>query len=69
MSKILSVDQVKKLPVWTSIRIVDEKTGRSGIVWVVKSGNRKMLKGVYATMKIEYRHGFHYEAMEGEPDD
>lgn len=64
MRKRISADQVKKLPVETDVYIVQESTGRSGKMWIVKSGRSKILKGVYSEQKILERPGWHYEVDE-----
>lgn len=70
MGKILTAAQVKRLPVGTKIKLVREGNNTSGRLWVVKSGNKKMLCGVMATHKIEDRPGWHFEEADDErPDD
>lgn len=66
MGKILTADQVKKLPVGTDIIIVREGTGQTGMTWIVKVGRKKMLRGVAATHEIKDRPGWHYEEVAGE---
>lgn len=64
MGKILTAKQVKRLPVGTDILLVDEKSGKHGMLWIIKSGRKKMLKGVAAMHEIKDREGFHYEEVE-----
>ena len=61
MRKTLTADQVKKLPVGTDVFLIRESTGQWGMLWVVKSGRKKMLKGVAAEHEIKDRAGWHYE--------
>lgn len=61
MRKILTADKVKKLPVTTDVLLVQEGTGKEARLWIVKSGRKKMLKGIYTEHKIEDRPGWHYE--------
>lgn len=61
MGKILTAAQVKKLPVGTDVVIVRESDNRTGSLWVVKSGRKTMLKGVYGLREIVDRPGWHYE--------
>ena len=64
--KILTAAQVKKLPVGTDVRLVRESTGRTGLLWVVKSGRKKMLRGVVTghLHEIKDRQGWHYEEVD-----
>ena len=66
MGKILSVQAVKKLKPGTDVLIVRESTGEAGRMWIVKSGNKKLLKGmgIFATYEIKERPGWHYELPE-----
>ena len=69
--KTLTAAQVKKLPVGTDVRIVRESTGQTGLLWVVKSGRKKMLRGV-ATKRlheIKDRQGWHYEEVDKDDKD
>ena len=59
--KTLSAAQVKKLPVGTIVFIVKEDTGDHGRMWIVKSGRKKILKGIYTEMHIKDRAGWCYE--------
>lgn len=60
--KILTADKVKKLPPGTDVIIVNEKDGTKGRLWIVKSGRKKMLRGVTGTLlDIVDRNGWHYE--------
>lgn len=62
--KILSADKVKKLPPGTDVYTVRESDGSRGMLWVIKSGRKKLLKGVYGTHEIIDRPGWHYEVEE-----
>ena len=62
--KILSADKVKKLPVGTDVRLVRESDSAAAMMWIVKSGRKKLLKGVYAEHEIADRQGWHYEVEE-----
>ena len=66
MGKILTADKVKKLPPGTDVILVQEATGEIGRLWVVKSGRKKMLKGLFAIYEIIDRPGWHYEIEERE---
>lgn len=59
--KTLSAEKVKKLPVSTDVWIVKEDTGEKGMMWIVRSGRKKILKGIYTKMEIKDRPGIHYE--------
>jgi hypothetical protein len=52
---------VKKLPVGTDVILVRDGTGKSGKLWVIKSGRKKMLRGVMGIHEIQDRPGWHYE--------
>lgn len=69
--KTLTAAQVKKLPVGTDVRIVRESTGQTGLLWVVKSGRKKMLRGVVTSHlhEIKDRQGWHYEEVETDDKD
>lgn len=61
----LTAAQVKRLPVGTDVALVRESTGQRGMLWVVKSGRKKMLKGVLGALhEITDRPGWHYEEKE-----
>lgn len=62
--KILTAKQVKRLPVGTDIYMVNEKTGEKGMLWIVKSGREKRLKGVSTVLDIKDRAGWRYEVEE-----
>ena len=64
--KTLTAAQVKKLPVGTDVRLVRESTGQTGLLWVVKSGRKKMLRGVVTghLHEIKDRQGWHYEEVD-----
>ena len=64
MGKILSVQAVKKLKPGTDVLIVKDSTGEAGRLWIVKSGNKKLLKGIMAEHEIKERPGWHYELAE-----
>jgi len=58
----LTAEQVKRLPVGTDVRIVQNATGKYGLGYIVKSGKRKMLKcPLLDPVVIVDRVGFHYE--------
>lgn len=59
--KTLSADKVKKLPVGTDVLFVNDQTGEKGRLWIVKTGRKKMLRGVIAQHEIKDRPGWHYE--------
>jgi len=62
--KILTAEQVKKLPVGTDIKIVQNSTGRYSLAYIVKSGRKKMLKRpLMDPVVIVDRVGFHYERV------
>lgn len=48
----------------TDIILVREGTGKSGKLWVIKSGRKKMLRGVMGIHEIADRPGWHYEEAE-----
>ena len=63
--KILSADQVKRLPVGTDIKIVQNSTGRYSLAYIVKSGRKKMLKKpLFDPDVIIDRVGYHYERVD-----
>lgn len=60
--KTLTAEQVKRLPVGTDIKIVQNDTGKYELGYIVKSGKRKMLKcPLLDPVAIVDRVGFHYE--------
>lgn len=61
MKKVLTADKVKKLPVGTDVYLVKESTGLRGMLWIVKSGRKKLLKGLASELEIKDRPGWHYE--------
>lgn len=67
MSKILTADKVKRLPVGTNIKLVNEKSGEAGTLWIIKSGRKKLLKGIMTTLQIADKEGWHYETIDN-PD-
>ena len=63
--KILTAEQVKRLPVGTDIKIVQNSTGRFSLGYIVKSGRKKMLKKpLMDPVVIIDRAGYHYERVE-----
>lgn len=63
--KILTAEQVKRLPVGTDIKIVHNSTGRYILSHIVKSGRKKMLKKpLMDPVAITDRQGYHYERAE-----
>ena len=64
MGKVLTAQKVKKLPVGTDVILVRDGTGKSGKLWVIKSGRKKMLRGVMGIHEIADRPGWHYEEAE-----
>lgn len=61
MRKTLTVAQVKKLPAGTDVFLIRESTGQEGRLWIVKSGRKKILKGIMTEHDIADRKGWHYE--------
>ena len=61
MRKTLTAQQVKKLPVGTDVYAVNDKDGSVGMMWIMKSGRKKMLKGILGVHEIKDIEGFHYE--------
>jgi hypothetical protein len=60
----LTAEQVKRLPVGTVVRIVQNDTGKYEPGYIVKSGKRKMLKcPLLDPVVIVDRVGFHYERV------
>ena len=59
--KAITAEKVRKLPIGTCITLVHDGTGEAGRLWVVKSGRKKMLKGIYTEHEIKDRDGWHYE--------
>ena len=63
--KILTAEQVKRLPVGTDIKIVHNSTGSYSLCYIVKSGRKKMLKRpLFDPAVIVDRVGYHYERVE-----
>ena len=63
--KILTAEQVKRLPVGTDIKIVHNSTGRYSLSYIVKSGRKKMLKRpLFDPVVIIDRVGYHYERVD-----
>lgn len=63
--KVLTAAKVKRLPVGTDVIIVNEKTGSRGMLWIIKRGRKKMLRGIVTLHEIKDREGWHYEIEEG----
>ena len=61
MRKTISASEVKKLPAGTDVWNVSEATGKAGKLWIVKSGRKKLLRGITVFMEIKDREGWHYE--------
>lgn len=61
MKKILTADKVKKLPVGTDVYLVKDGTDLRGTLWIVKSGRKKLLKGLTSELEIKDKPGWHYE--------
>lgn len=59
--KVLTAEKVKKLSPGTDVLFVRESDGAVGRFWVVKSGRKKLLKGVITEQEIIDRKGWHYE--------
>ena len=64
--KVLTAAQVKRLPEGTDIYLVQEGAGKRGLFYIVKSGRKKFLKGMFGTHEIVDRAGWHYEKGEDE---
>ena len=63
--RILTAEQVKRLPVGTDIKIVQNSTGRYSLSYIVKSGRKKMLKKpLMDPVVIIDRAGYHYERVD-----
>ena len=63
--RILTAEQVKKLPVGTDIKIVQNSTGRYSLAYIVKSGRKKMLKKpLMDPVVIIDKVGYHYERVD-----
>lgn len=61
MRKTLTAEKVKKLPVGTDVFLVRECNGNTGRLFIVKSGRKKMLRGMMTEHEIKDRAGWHYE--------
>lgn len=61
MRKTITADKVKKLPPGTDVWLIHEADGKTGMLWIVKSGRKKMLRGVAGTHEIKDLPGWHYE--------
>ena len=66
--KTLTAEKVKRLPEGTDVIVVNEKTGSRGMLWIIKRGRKKMLRGIMTLHEIKDREGWHYEIEEGEND-
>lgn len=62
--KVLTAEKVKKLSPGTDVFIVKDETRERGRLWIIKSGRKKLLKGVLAEYEIKDRPGWHYEVAE-----
>ena len=63
--KTLTAEQVKRLPVGTDIKIVQNSTGSYILAYIVKSGRKKMLKKpLMDPVVIIDRAGYHYERVD-----
>lgn len=63
--KVLTAAKVKRLPVGTDVTVVNEETGQTGRLWIIKNGRKKMLRGIVTTHEIKDLEGWHYEIEEG----
>lgn len=63
--KTLTAEKVKRLPPGTDVNIVNERDGSVGHMWIIKSGRKKLLRGILSTHEIIDRPGWHYEIEEG----
>ena len=66
--KVLSAEEVKRLPMGTVVFMVNEKTGSVGRYWIVKSGRKKTIRGILGTYEIKDLEGWHYEIEEEQKD-
>lgn len=66
--KVLTAAEVKRLPVGTDVIVVNEKTGSRGMLWIIKRGRKKMLRGIVTLHEIKDLEGWHYEIEEGKND-
>jgi len=65
--RILTAEQVKRLPVGTDIKLVHNSTGRYSLGYIIKPGRKKMLKKpLMDPVVIIDRAGYHYERVEDE---
>lgn len=62
--KVLTAEKVKKLPPGTDVFTVKDETGERGRLWIIKSGRKKLLKGILKSYEIKERPGWHYEVAE-----
>ena len=62
--KTLTAAKVKSLEPGTDVILVNDKTGSRGRLWVIKSGRKKMLRGILTSFEIRDREGWHYEIAE-----
>ena len=66
--KILTAKQVKRLEPGTDVFLVNDKTGSRGMVWIIKHGRKKMLRGIVTLHEIKDLEGWHYEIEEEQKD-
>lgn len=59
--KILTAEKVKRLPPGTDVILVNEQTGSRGRLWIIKSGRKKMMRGIINAHEIRDLPGWHYE--------
>lgn len=66
MRKQISTAKVKKLPLSTDVWVVDEKTGYSQRLFLVRYGNKLRLKSAFGDWikMIKDTPGYHYEVEE-----
>lgn len=62
--KIVTAEKLKRLPEGTVVLQVDEKSGKAARLWIVKSGRKKVLRGIITQFNIKDRDGWHYEIEE-----
>ena len=60
--KVVTAAQLKKLSEGTTVHLVHGE--QKGLLRIVKSGRKKMLRGCYALHEIKDRPGWHYEVEE-----
>lgn len=62
--KTVTAAQVKRLPEGTDVILVNEKTGKTGRLWIIKKGRKKFLRGIMDLHEIKDLPGLHYEIEE-----